>query len=477
MGRIALVLAALVMLGAAPGLAHHDSGHPVTTNQDTVVTGSSLADGIGNLFGAATTNEVRALGCCGPTGHSFHFSAGARAANQLLLDTLRSTLTSAIVNFPTPSPASSFTFQLDPTVGVFTPTTETFGPIYADRAETIGRGKFSFGVSYSRLTFDEVDGRELDNGDLKFVFLHEPTAFLNSQDPTGRGVTCGAAPRDPCGAPFAFENDTITTSLFMDLTVDQIVLTGTYGVLDRLDVGFALPIIRVDIDARAVSTSNNESRTLNAPGAGGGLVHTLPNGTQTTESRFSDDSTGVGDLLLRAKYNFYRQAPLAMAGILELRLPTGDEDDFMGLDTVRVRPFFVASASFAGFAPHVNLGFDLGDTDKAKNEFLYRVGFDWGIVRRVTLAVDVLGRYIIDNDRVALGSDQAVCRGAGDLACTGGTRDVVRESADDHIVDAAFGIKVNPWKNVLLIANVLVPLNDTGLRDSVTPLFGIEVNF
>jgi hypothetical protein len=476
-GRIALVVAACLVLGITPARAHHDVSH--TSGQAVNVPGSSLSDGIGNLFGSGTTNEVRALGCCGPSGHAFHFAAGARAANQLLLDTLRDTLTSAIVNFPTPSPASGFTFKLDPATGVFERSTQSFGPIFADRAETVGRGKFTLGATYSRLTFDEVDGRDLENGDVRFIFLHEPTSALNAQDPLGRGVNCGAqlppTGRSPCGPPpFAFENDTITTRLFMDLTVDQVILSATYGVLDRLDVGLALPIMRVDIDARAVSTSNNESNTQNP---GGGTAHVFPDGSLTQESRFSDDSTGVGDLLLRGKYNFFLDQAFAMAGILELRLPTGDEDDFRGLDTVRVRPFFVASGSFKGFAPHVNLGFDLGDTDKAKNEFIYRVGFDWGVFRWATLAADVLGRYIIDSDRVELGSDQAICRGGTGPACAGGTRDVARQQADSHIVDAAVGVKFNPWRNVLILANVLFPLNDTGLRDSITPLIGVEVGF
>jgi hypothetical protein len=471
-GRIAILVAAVTLFVARPGLAHHPGGFHVdpalVIPQVINVQAGSLVEGIGNLFGAALTNEVRALGCCGARGHADHFSAGARAANDLLLDTLRSTLTSAIVNFPTPSPAAGFTFEFDPSLGTFVRSTDSFGPIYADRAETIGKGKFSFGFTYSRLTFDEVDGRDLENGELRFVFLHEPTAELNRQNP-GRGAVQAA--------PFRFETDTITTQLFLDLDADLFVLSATYGILDRLDVSVALPIIRIDVDARAVSTSNNESQTLNAPAAGGGLAHIFPNGTATQESRFSDDSTGIGDLLLRAKYNFYRQKAVALAGLLELRLPTGDEDDFRGLDTVRVRPFFVASGNFKGIAPHVNLGFDLGDTSKAKDEFLYRVGFDWGFLRWATFAFDILGRWVIDNDRVELGSDQATCRGGTGPACTGGTRDVSRPDADDHIIDAAVGFKFNPWRNVLILVNVLIPLNDTGLRDDFTPLVGVEVTF
>ena len=164
--------------------------------------------------------------------------------------------------------------------------------------------------------------------------------------------------------------------------------------------------------------------------------------------------------MLRGKYNFYRSEMVSLAAALDLRLPTGDADNLRGLDTVRVSPFFIASAHFYGVSPHVNLGFDIGDTSKIDNEFFYRVGFDWAIVRPVTFAFDVLGRYIIDNDRPKAGRP---------LGST--------ETSDDHIVNAAFGVKVNPWRNLIVLFNLLVPLNNTGLRDDVTPLVGLEWTF
>jgi len=146
-----------------------------------------------------------------------------------------------------------------------------------------------------------------------------------------------------------------------------------------------------------------------------------------------------------------------MAAILELRLPTGDEDELRGVGSVRVRPVFVASGSLFGVAPHVNLGFDLGDSDVVDNEFLYKVGFDWPIISRVTFAFDLLGRYVLDNNRIKAGSDPRSLK-----------------KADDHIVDAAIGFKFNLWQTLLLSFNVLVPLNDTGLRDDIALTFGIE---
>lgn len=177
-------------------------------------------------------------------------------------------------------------------------------------------------------------------------------------------------------------------------------------------------------------------------------------------ARASDEATGLGDILLRAKYNFYHQKPLALAAGLGLRLPTGDEDNLMGTGTVRVLPFFVASAVAFGVAPHVNVGFDLGDTSDFPLEFFYKVGFDWPMFKPVTFAFDLLGRQQISNDRPQAGR----APGSGELA-------------GDSLVDAAIGVKVNPWRNVLLLLNALVALNDTGLRDTITPLFGVEVSF
>jgi hypothetical protein len=49
--------------------------------------------------------------------------------------------------------------------------------------------------------------------------------------------------------------------------------------------------------------------------------------------------------------------------------------------------------------------------------------------------------------------------------------------AGDDLLTASIGVKVNPWKNLLLLGNVLVPLNDTGVRASVIPTIGLEISF
>jgi hypothetical protein len=390
----------------------------------------SLSDVIPNLFGAnGITLAPPAVGFS----HSAHFTVDTKA--ELL--NLNTALSGQLSTFPLPSPASGFTYQFDPTLGVVTRSTESFGPIFADRAETIGRGRVSLGFTYQHFSFDQIDGKDLHNGELQVFFRHEPTSTL-----------FGIA------QPFFFEADFISAKLFADITSELFVFTANYGLLDNLDIGIAIPIIRTEIKVRGVATINRVA-TADQPD-----IHRFADGTDSMTVRASDDSTGIGDIVLRGKYNFYKGGPVGLAAGLDLRLPSGDDKELRGLDTVRVSPFLIASAHLFGIAPHVNVGFDIGDTSKIENEFFYKVGFDWAALSRVTVAVDLLGRHILDNKRPKAGRP---------LGST--------EISDSDIINAAFGVKINPWQNLLVLLNVLIPLNDTGLRDDITPLIGIEWSF
>jgi hypothetical protein len=391
---------------------------------------ADLADLIPNLFGP---DGIRLAPPPPPNfSHEAHFIVESQA--QLL--TFNNALKGQLGNFPLPSPSGGFTFTFDPSLGTFSRSTESFGPLFAERAETIGRRRFSAGFSYSRFTYNQLDGKELDNGELTLTFLHEPTG-----DILGR-------------PPFFFEGDTVTARLFTDITTDLFVLSANYGILDNLDVAMALPIVRQELDVRAEAQVN---RTATGPSSN---IHTFANGSTTQTFRASDEATGLGDLLLRAKYNFLRTERFGMTAQLALRLPTGDEDELLGIGSPRVLPIVIASGRVLGIAPHVNVGFDLGDTSDLENEFVYAVGFDWAPWPWFTFAFDVLGRHVIDNQRPKAG-------GAGGSTGT----------SNDDIVNVAIGFKANPWRNVLLFFNALIPLNDTGLRDDFTPLFGVEVTF
>src|SRR5512145_3297733 len=80
-------------------------------------------------------DSLRAL----PTGqtHSAHFNSAFQAE----FTQFGVALTSQLAAVPLPSPASGFTYEFDSALGVFQRTSQSFGPILSERAETIGGGR------------------------------------------------------------------------------------------------------------------------------------------------------------------------------------------------------------------------------------------------------------------------------------------------------------------------------------------------
>ena len=82
--------------------------------------------------------------------HSAHFNSAFQAE----FTQFNVAIASQLTGLPIPTPASGFTYTLDPGLGQFTRSTKSFGPILSDRADTVGLHKLSLGVHYQRFTFD-----------------------------------------------------------------------------------------------------------------------------------------------------------------------------------------------------------------------------------------------------------------------------------------------------------------------------------
>src|SRR5262249_43743146 len=86
--------------------------------------------------------------------HSAHFNNDFQSN----FGNFSTALVSQLVTAPLPSPASGFTYQFDPSLGVFQRTTQSFGPILTERAETVGARRVSFGFAWQRFNFDTIEG-------------------------------------------------------------------------------------------------------------------------------------------------------------------------------------------------------------------------------------------------------------------------------------------------------------------------------
>jgi hypothetical protein len=341
------------------------------------------------------------------------------------LDTLNTALTSNLGLFAFNSTVTGFTFDIER--GIPVRTTESLGPLLAERAPTLGAGKVNLGVTYTRLDFKRFEGQRLDN--LSLTFEHEDT--------NGNGV------RDTTGV-FSFESDDIHVDLDLEIKEDVFALFATYGLTRFWDVGIVFPIVHVRVRAEAQATVVRNSSVSE-------LVHNFGPHSDSPHSTAGGEETGIGDIILRTKYNFLRARPrwpdLAIVG--EMKLPTGDDDNLLGTGDTNLRALLVASRSFGLLTPHANLGYEWTTEGSEQNNVRYVAGLDARVHRSLTVAADVLGRWEPSGDGVG-----------------------------DHIVDLALGAKWNVFRTFLLNANVQLPLNrGEGLRPNVIWTVGIENTF
>ena len=437
MRRSAILLAALTAL-AGPATVRAQSG--------------KLAFIIPDLYGpSGLIVNSEALLPDGST-HSAHFNSAFQAE----FTQFNISLASQLASVPLPSPASGFTYELDPALGVFKRSTQSFGPILGERAETIGKKKFSLGFNYQYFKFDSIEG--VDLSDVPAVFTHDNAA------PGGR-------------------SDVVTTQNAIDLKVGQFTTFLSYGLADGLDLSVAVPIVNVDLGVvsnatiqrigTASSPATHFFRDPSAPGTFGT--------TKTFAS--SGNASGIGDVIGRLKARVVKSGATGVALGVDVRFPTGDELNLLGSGAWGVKPFAVLSVSQKVLSPHINVGYQwngnsvlagnvvTGEKKSLPDQILYTAGVDIGVTSRITLALDVLGRRVLKSPRLQTETFHALQGGL-----TFPSIHFIQD-ANFSQTNGAAGVKLNAGGKLLLDINVLFKLDDSGLRDKVTPLVGFEYSF
>src|SRR6202167_4604280 len=163
---------------------------------------------------------------------------------------------------PLASPVSGFIFAN----GVMQEAT-SFGPVLADRAETLGKRRIFVGLSYEYFHFDKADGVNLKS--FGAVYTHELEPTICSTFPT---TPCLKEP-DGTEEP-VYTEDIIATQNRIDVKVNQFTIVGTYGLLHNLDVSVAIPLI----DVRMTMDSSANIVSFEAPPTAPGCTGTATTG-------------------------------------------------------------------------------------------------------------------------------------------------------------------------------------------------------
>jgi hypothetical protein len=334
-------------------------------------------------------------------------------------DTIATFLVQELATLPVSSSSGGFTYRLDSALGTVIRSSDSFGPFYTERSLTAGLNRGSFGVGYQSTLYNSIDGRDLRDGTL---------------------VSTAAILR---GDVEPFDVETVA----LRIRTDAMTFTGNYGITDRLDVGVAVPFLRLSLQGERVDTYRGQA---------------------FVQATGSASASGLGDIVARAKYNLFRQGASGITIGIETRLPTGDESNLLGAGELSVAPRFIGSVEGDRVGFHGEASYALGGVSQA---FGYGAAVTVAAAPRFTLVGEFYGRRVDGLGRLtSTTAPHPRLVGVDTIRLTG-----VEETT--HRMVAIGGFKWNVSGTWIITANVLRPLTDVGLNASWVPTVTFDYSF
>ena len=339
-----------------------------------------------------------------------------RNAAQATSTTISRALLANLATLPVATSSSAFVYRLNPELGTPERATETFGPFFVERALTAGRGQASFGLTFQQLHFTSLDGRNLRDGSL----VTTANQFVDESAP--------------------FDVDRLT----LDIDASIATFYGNVGVTNRMEVGFAVPMVDLTIDGSRVNTYR---------------------GRTFTQASASARAIGLADIVARTKYTMYEEDGAGVAAAVDVRLPTGREEDLLGAGSTAVKLGAIGSLERGRFSTHGNAGVSVGGLAR---EISYGGAVAVAATTRVTLTGEVLGRWIDSAGHiVAVSAPHPTLRQVDTIRLT-------TDASTLQSIIAVPGFKWNLSSTWVLAANVAVPVTPGGLTTRFTPFEGLD---
>jgi len=339
-----------------------------------------------------------------------------RTAAQATSDTISRALLASVATLPVTSSSAAFVYRLNPELGTVERATESFGPFFVERASTARPGGASFALTFQHVHFATLDGHDLRDGS----FVTTANKFRDESTPYD-------------------ENRLI-------LNIDASVATfyGNVGVAKGLEIGVAVPMVALRLDGSRVDTYR---------------------GRAFTQATATASAVGLADIVLRTKYTIFEDRGSGVAGAVDVRLPTGKQENLLGAGATSLKFTGIASVERGRTTLHANGGYTVGGIAR---ELSYGGAIAIAAAPRLTVSGEMLGRRIEGIGRVM----QTAVPTPG-LAGVDTIR-LVPDASSLHILTAVPGVKWNLTDTWIVVANVSMPLTDGGLRARFTPFVGID---
>jgi len=379
------------------------------------------------------------------TGHGSHFIPATQSAAGDILDLLGNSLAASVSNTPVGSTSSGVTYQF--VGGLPVKTATSGGPIFGERAQTLGKGRFFVGANVSAMHFERLRGVRMD--DVEFNFTHQDTP-----------------PLDTLGSPF-FENDVIGVRVAMNISLIVTTFVASYGVVDGVDLSVAVPLVHTSVQGTSVATIHPAGYPSPHRFAG---TDSAP--VMTAVAGMDGSASGIGDVAARLKVNIAQSNAFGAAILLDGRFPTGDEQNLLGSGKFSGRGLGIVSAKFGTLAPHLNIGYVFRDAKQSNSSVIATLGFDNAVAGWATMAFDLLSEWQLGDSKLKIpGPVQYQVPFPHSVLPTN-----IPAQKDDFL-SASVGFKFQTPRGILITTNALFPLRNSGMQPSAVWTGGLEYNF
>ena len=404
---------------------------------------SSLSTEINQLFTFGTCGLPLCFDVSGE--HGGHFVPSLQSGGAAVISFLGAAIGRSAANTPLSATSSGATFSI--VGGLPVRTSTSAGPIFGERAQTLGRGRFFLGANITGLAFTSLNGVPTNNIVINFVH----------QDVGEPGL----------GDPF-YENDNVQVLLSMDVRLTVASVFATLGVTDFLDIGIAAPFVRTSINgASEIQVNPFGSTALHNFGF---IDDTIP--ILRAASALQASATGIGDVVGRIKINLGQSTRFGAAILGDVRFPTGDETNLLGSGATAVRGLAVTSMQFGDFAPHLNLGYQARTGATQNDAVLTTIGFDNRMTDWATVAADLVGEWQVGASKVTLPGDVTYT-----IPFTRVLQQVNVPNRVENLLNVSLGTKFTMRGGTVLVMNAIFPIRKVGLAPDIVWTGGIEGAF
>jgi hypothetical protein len=259
----------------------------------------------------------------------------------------------------------------------------------------------------------------------------------NNQCATQEGRECA-----PLGVPLS-ENDILQVLLTLDLNVDAGFVFASYGLSDRLELGFVVPVVHTSL-------------------AGHSLAQILP---------FDTPPTGPAHFIAGTP-----ESPVLSSTQDARGSPTGNERNFLGTGKWAARGLGILSLHFGNFAPHVNAGYVRRGAHLAQragvDAVLANVGFDASLASWLTFSGDLLSELQVGRREFEIPPPVTFT-----VPSVRTVMPMDIAGARDNQVSVSLGFKFATLSSLTGVANSLIPVGGKGPHPGFAWTIGVEHEF